>query len=85
MQSRDTFVSELIQKSNQVKTKVHKVFKGSQKSAGQDWLREAINDIELGVAQIYELRADSDAVSAELRDHVMELYNRTVISLLKQQ
>ena len=48
-------------------------------------MREALNEIELGVAQIYDLKADSDAVAAEVRDHLMELYNRTVIGLLKKK
>lgn len=54
-----------------------------QQQRSSDWLREALNDIELGVAQIYDLKADSDAMSAEVRDHVMDLYNRTVIGLLR--
>ena len=37
------------------------------------------------MAQIYDLKADSDAMSAEVRDHVMDLYNRTVIGLLRNQ
>jgi hypothetical protein len=65
-----------------VKTKVHRVFEGKQK--GHDLLREALNDIEMGVAQIYDLKADSDRMSSEIRDHIMELYNRTVIDLLKK-
>ena len=65
-----------------MKTKVHRVFEGKQKS--HDWLREALNDIEMGVAQIYDLKADSDRMSGELRDHIMELFNRTVIGLLKK-
>ena len=82
LKSKDVFLSELIKKSNQVKAKVHRVYEGKNKS--QDWLREALNDIELGVAQIYDLQNESDAMSAEVRDHVMELYNRTVIGLLKK-
>lgn len=54
-----------------------------QQQRSSDWLREALNDIELGVAQIFDLKADSDAMSAEVRDHVMDLYNRTVIGLLR--
>ena len=48
-------------------------------------MREALNEIELGVAQIYDLKAESDAISAEMRDHLMELYNRTVVGLLRNQ
>lgn len=83
LKSRDAFLSELIQKANSVKTKVHRVFEGKQRN--QDQLRESLNDIELGVAQIYDLKADSDAMSAELRDHIMDLFNRTIIGLLKKQ
>ena len=58
------------------------MFEGKQKS--HDWLREALNDIEMGVAQIYDLKADSDRMSGELRDHIMELFTRTGIGLLKK-
>ena len=37
------------------------------------------------MAQIYDLKAESDVMAGELRDHIMELYNRTVIGLLKKQ
>lgn len=83
LKSRDAFLSELIQKANSVKSKVHRVFEGKQRN--QDQLRESLNDIELGVAQIYDLKADSDAMSGELRDHIMDLFNRTIIGLLKKQ
>ena len=84
LKNKDVFLSELIKRSNQVKAKVHRVFEGKG-SKSQDWLREALNDIELGVAQIYDLQNETDASSAEVRDHVMELYNRTIIGLLKKQ
>jgi len=59
------------------------LFEGKNKNANH--IREALNEIELGVAQIYDLKADSDAMAAEVRDHIMDLYNRTVIGLLKKQ
>jgi len=59
------------------------VFEGKQKN--QDQLREALNDIELGVAQIYDLKSESDVMAGELRDHIMELFNRTVMGLMKKQ
>ena len=58
------------------------MFEGRNKNP--DRLREALNEIELGIAQIYDLKADSDRMSSELRDHVMELFNRTVMGLLKK-
>ena len=82
-QQRDAFFNELVKKSNQVKSKVHKACDGKQKSSDQ--LREALNEIELGVGQIYDLKADSNAASAQLRDHIMDIYNRTVVGLLKKQ
>ena len=39
----------------------------------------------MNVAQMYDLKADSDGVAIELRDHFMDLYQRTVIALLKKQ
>ena len=56
---KDQFISNLVEMSNKVKSKVHRVFDGKKKG-GQDWLRETLNEIELGVAQIYDLKADSD-------------------------
>lgn len=58
------------------------MFEGKIKNP--DRLREALNEIELGIAQIYDLKADSDRMSSELRDHLMELFNRTVMGLLKK-
>jgi len=43
-----------------------------------------MNEIEMSVAQMYDLKADSDGVALELRDHFMDLYQRTVIGLLKK-
>lgn len=83
VQQKDDFMTELIRKSNQVKAKVHKAFEGKQQKS-QEQLREALNEIELGVAQIYDIKSESDAMAGELRDHIMELYNRTVIGLLKK-
>ena len=34
---------------------------------------------------MYDLKADSDGVAIELRDHFMDLYQRTVVALLKKQ
>ena len=34
---------------------------------------------------MYDLKADSDGVAIEVRDHFMDLYQRTVIALLKKQ
>jgi len=82
-ESRDSFLSHLIKQSQQVKAKVHRLFEGKNKNANH--IREALNEIELGVAQIYDLKADSDAMAAEVRDHIMDLFNRTVIGLLKKQ
>lgn len=44
-----------------------------------------MNEIEMSVAQMYDLKADSDGVAIEVRDHFMDLYQRTVIALLKKQ
>ena len=48
LKSRDTFLTELIQKSTQVKAKVHRAF--DKKQLNENQMREALNDIELGVA-----------------------------------
>lgn len=82
LRQRDEFLQQLIEHSTKLRTKVHRVFEGKVKSS--DKIREALNEIELGVAQIYDLKADSDRMSSELRDHVMELFNRTVMGLLKK-
>ena len=34
---------------------------------------------------MYDLKADSDGTAVELRDHFMDLYQRTVVGLLKKQ
>ena len=34
---------------------------------------------------MYDLKADSDGIAVELRDHFMDLYQRTVVGLLKKQ
>ena len=34
---------------------------------------------------MYDLKADSDGVAIEVRDHYMDLYQRTVVALLKKQ
>lgn len=82
LKQRDDFLQQLIEHSSKLKAKVHRVFEGKVKNV--DKVREALNEIELGVAQIYDLKADSDRMSGELRDHVMDLFNRTVIGLLKK-
>ena len=33
---------------------------------------------------MYDLKADSDGIAVELRDHFMDLYQRTVVGLLKK-
>lgn len=59
------------------------MFDSKRGGAGRN-LRESLNEIELGIGQIYDLKADSDRVCGELRDHIMELYQRTVVGLLKK-
>ena len=34
---------------------------------------------------MYDLKAESDGIAVELRDHFMDLYQRTVVGLLKKQ
>ena len=45
--------------------------------------RDNLNELELQVSQIIELRNDSDMLATELRDHVIDLYQRGVLALLK--
>ena len=33
---------------------------------------------------MYDLKADSDGIAVQLRDHFMDLYQRTVVGLLKK-
>merc|ERR1712226_148844 len=79
---RDEFLQMLIEKSSALKKKVGKLV--TAKGNTNDRLREAMNEIEMSVAQMYDLKSDSDNVAIELRDHFMDLYQRTVVGLLKK-
>ena len=75
----------MIEKSSALKKNVGKLVSDKNQKAGRkDRLREAMNEIEMSVAWMYDLKADSDGVAIEVRDHFMDLYQRTVVALLKK-
>jgi hypothetical protein len=59
---RDAFVTQLIDRSNFLKQKCIKLKP-----------RESLSELELNVAKLIELKP-SDAISIELRDHLLDLY-----------
>ena len=71
MRKRDRFISAMLDCSSQLKQKSIKL-KG----------RECLSEIDLSISKFMEL-APPDAVSTELRDHCLDLYQRVVISHLK--
>ena len=65
----------MIEKSSVLKKNVGKLVSDKNQKAGRkERIREAMNEIEMSVAQMYDLKADSDGVSIEVRDHFMDLY-----------
>jgi hypothetical protein len=43
-----------------------------------------MNELELAIAKLMELKDESGSVVMELRDHLIEIYNRIGVSLLKR-
>lgn len=41
-------------------------------------------DLETGAAYLLNLKSESDWVSVELRDHILDLYQRGVIGIVKR-
>lgn len=50
----------------------------------QSKLRETMNDIELQIGQMLDIQTETDPQISQLRDHMMDLYHRTVTGLLKK-
>lgn len=45
---------------------------------------EVISDLELSVAKLLEIKDEKGGVLSELRDHLIEIYNKVGVGLLKR-
>jgi len=43
-----------------------------------------MNELELSITKLMELKEDSGSVLMEMRDHLIELYSRIGVGLLKR-
>jgi hypothetical protein len=43
-----------------------------------------MNELELNITKLMELKEDSGSVLMELRDHLIEVYSRVGVGLLKR-
>jgi hypothetical protein len=46
--------------------------------------KDSLIELETGVARLIEIRP-ADAISVELRDHILDTYQRVISNLLKSQ
>jgi|LakMenEpi03Aug12_release.lakeMendotaPanAssembly.Ray.scaffolds.fasta_scaffold5471086_1 hypothetical protein len=46
--------------------------------------KDSLTELETGVARLMEIRP-ADAISVELRDHILDTYQRVISNLLKSQ
>ncbi len=69
---RYTFLTNLIDKSSMLKQKCLKMKP-----------RDSLSELELNISRLMELKP-LDTTSAELRDHVLDFYQRIAIGQLKQ-
>ena len=79
---RDTFMANLLDKSNLLKQKAVKQVKQQP--------RECLTELELSVNKIMELKpplqtqsSQPDSVCSELQDHLLDIYTRIVIPTVK--
>ena len=71
---RDQILTQLMEKSNQIRTKAHRLFEGKKAQQNQGKIRESLNDIELQVAKMLDINSESDQLVMEMRDHIMDLF-----------
>lgn len=88
---KDQFVQRLIEKSIELKNYVMTIDEKKNTSINKKTnmfslaqTGEMMNDLELAIAKLMELKDESGSIVMELRDHLIEVYNRIGVSLLKR-
>lgn len=76
-------MNQLIERSNALKTKLIKLA-GGEKGKSLPKPQGVLTELETGAAQLLNLKSENDWVSVELRDHILDLYQRGVIGLVKR-
>lgn len=71
--SRDQFLTHLLEKSNALKSKIIKLCNTDPKGKSLN-LKQTLQDVEQGQAQILSLKTETDYVAIEMRDHVLDIY-----------
>jgi len=90
LKQRDQFLSKLIQKSidlkNQVMTIDEKKNPAHKKTNmfSHAQTGELMSELELKIAKLMELKEESGSMLMEMRDHLIEVYTKVGIGLLKR-
>lgn len=98
MRARDYFVQRLISKSIELKNQViaidekknpqtpGKKMSAQQSIFSQAHIGEMMSELELAITKLMlDFKDDSGSILADLRDHIIEVYQKVGFGLLKRQ
>lgn len=77
---RDSFILQLIDKSSDCKDRIMIV----TKNASESQIKNTISSIEQKTGELLDLKNEQDSISMQMRDELIEIFNRMVTGLLKK-